>query len=79
MPAMNGLEFLTKVKNFRANIKTFLMTAFEVNDLQSLNIKALKINEFLLKPFSIQALNLTIDKHLSLKKMYYLNREVYTK
>jgi hypothetical protein len=44
------------------------MTAFEVNDLElSVAISPFKIEEFILKPFSIQNLNMIIDKHVSLK------------
>ncbi|HEY7082880.1 MAG TPA: response regulator [Nitrososphaeraceae archaeon] len=68
MPGMNGFEFLTKVREIRSDIKIFLMTAFEVNDMKSsLAISSLKINEFILKPFSIQNLNTIIDKHVSLE------------
>jgi DNA-binding NtrC family response regulator len=68
MPGMNGFEFLTKVKEIRSDIKIFLMTAFEVNDLElSVAISPFKIEEFILKPFSIHNLNVIIDKHVSLK------------
>ena len=68
MPGMNGFEFLTKVREIRTDIKIFLMTAFEVSDMQSsLAISSLKINEFIVKPFSIQNLNMIIDKYISLK------------
>ena len=68
MPGMNGFEFLTKVKEIQSDIKIFLMTAFEVNDLElSIAISPFKIEEFILKPFSIQNLNMIIDKHVSLK------------
>jgi hypothetical protein len=44
------------------------MTAFEVNDLElSVAISPFKIEEFILNPFSIQNLNMIIDKHVSLK------------
>jgi DNA-binding NtrC family response regulator len=68
MPGMNGFEFLTKVKEIRSDIKIFLMTAFEVNDLElSVAISPFKIEEFILKPFSIHNLNVIIDKYVSLK------------
>jgi len=68
MPGMNGFEFLTKVKEIRSDIKIYLMTAFEVNDLElSVAISPFKIEELILKPFSIQNLNMIIDKHVSLK------------
>jgi DNA-binding NtrC family response regulator len=68
MPGMNGFEFLTKVREIRTDAKIFLMTAFEVNDMKSsLVISSLKINEFIVKPFSIQSLNVIVDKYVSLK------------
>ncbi|HEY7081202.1 MAG TPA: response regulator [Nitrososphaeraceae archaeon] len=68
MPGMNGFEFLTKVRELRTDIKIFLMTAFEVSDMKSsLAISSLKINEFIVKPFSLQSLNMIIDKYVSLK------------
>jgi len=67
MPGMNGFEFLTKVKEIKSDIMIFLMTAFEVSDMQSFAISSLKINEFIVKPFSIHNLNVIIDKYVSLK------------
>jgi DNA-binding NtrC family response regulator len=68
MPGMNGFEFLTKVREIRSDIKIFLMTAFDVNDMRSsIATSSLKINEFIVKPFSIQNLNVIIDKYVSLK------------
>jgi len=44
------------------------MTAFEVSDMQSsVAISSFKINEFIVKPFSIHNLNVIIDKYVSLK------------
>ena len=68
MPGMSGFEFLTKVKEIKSDIMIFLMTAFEVSDMQSsVAISSLKINEFIVKPFSIHNLNVIIDKYVSLK------------
>jgi DNA-binding NtrC family response regulator len=68
MPGMNGFEFLTKVKEIKSDIMIFLMTAFEVSDMQSsVAMSSLKINEFIVKPFSIHNLNVIIDKYVSLK------------
>jgi DNA-binding response OmpR family regulator len=65
MPKMNGIEFLENVKRIRSDIKIFLMTAFEVDDLKSL-IASLKIDEFFVKPFSIRELIATVDKYYSI-------------
>lgn len=67
MPGMNGFEFLTKVREIKSDIMIFLMTAFEVSDMPSVAISSLKINEFIVKPFSIHDLNVIIDKYVSLK------------
>jgi len=34
MPSMNGFEFIRKVKEINSNVKVFLMTCFEINDLE---------------------------------------------
>ncbi len=68
MPGMNGFEFLTKIKEIRSDIKIFLMTAFDVSDMRSsIAISSLKVNEYIVKPFSIQNLIVIIDKYISLK------------
>lgn len=68
MPSMNGLEFLKNVKRIRSDIKIFLMTAFEIDDLES-SITSLKVNEFIAKPFPIEKLNAIIDKYYLFKKV----------
>jgi DNA-binding NtrC family response regulator len=69
MPGMNGFEFVRKVKEVRPDIKVFLMTAFEVNDLEFSNvISSVKIDEFITKPFTIERLNSTVLKHVSILK-----------
>jgi DNA-binding response OmpR family regulator len=68
MPSMNGIEFLENIKAIRSDIKIFLMTAFEIDDLKS-SIESLKIDEFLIKPFSIRALDATINSHYRIKKL----------
>ncbi len=34
MPLMNGYEFIKKVKEIKPEVKVFLMTAFEINDIE---------------------------------------------
>jgi DNA-binding NtrC family response regulator len=75
MPNMNGIEFIKKVKEIDSNVKVFLMACFERNDLESLltpsSIKSsssptrLMIDEFILKPFSIEKLIILINKHVN--------------
>ncbi len=52
MSHMNGYEFVTKVKQINPDVKVCLMSAFEINDLE-LDLKSIKIDEFLQKPLSI--------------------------
>lgn len=66
MPSMNGIEFLKNVKGIRVDIKIFLMTAFEIDDLKS-QIESLKIDGFFVKPFSIRELNATINNYSRIK------------
>jgi CheY-like chemotaxis protein len=73
MPNMNGFEFIRKVKEINSKIKVFLMTSsFEVSDLGLLLLPNnsssinLMIDEFILKPFSIQKLIILIRKHIGI-------------
>ena len=75
MPNMNGFEFIKKVKEIDSNVKVFLMTCFERNDLESLltlssinsssSPTRLMIDEFIRKPFSIEKLIILINKHVN--------------
>jgi DNA-binding NtrC family response regulator len=66
MPNINGFDFVRKVNEINSNVRVFLMTCFEISDLQlqnnSLTTKLL-IDEFILKPFSIENLFRLINKH----------------
>lgn len=75
MPKMNGFEFVKKAKEINSNVKAFLMTCFETDDLE-LSFKSSSslsptsstkptIDEFIRKPFSIDKLTILIKKHLS--------------
>jgi CheY-like chemotaxis protein len=73
MPIINGFEFIRKVKDINPNVKAFLMTSsFESSDsglllLPNSNASSsinLMIDEFILKPFSIQKLVELIRKHM---------------
>ena len=71
MPKMNGFEFIRKVKEINSNVKVFLMTCFEMNDLELLLLSVsssstkLKIDECIPKPFSIEKLIILINKHMN--------------
>jgi two-component system, cell cycle response regulator CpdR len=74
MPNMNGFEFIREVKEIDSNVKVFLMTCFETNDLEPLLLSLstnsssptkLIIDEFIRKPFSIEKLIILINKHMT--------------
>jgi DNA-binding NtrC family response regulator len=63
MPGMNGYEFVKKTKEIHKQVKTILMTAFEIQDKEFHNLLPdIKVDAFLQKPFSIQQLNDVIEK-----------------
>ncbi|MFL6378944.1 MAG: response regulator [Nitrososphaeraceae archaeon] len=63
MPGMNGYEFVKKTKEIDKQVKTILMTAFEIQDKEFHNLLPdIKVDAFLQKPFSIQQLNDVIEK-----------------
>jgi DNA-binding NtrC family response regulator len=73
MPNVNGFEFIRKVKDINSNVKAFLMSSsFQTGDLGLLSLPKsnsssslnLMIDEFILKPFSVQKLVMLIWKHL---------------
>jgi DNA-binding NtrC family response regulator len=65
MPGLNGMEFLKKIKDLNPNVKTILMTAFEINDKIFREYTKKKIiNSFIQKPIQIQALIKEVDKQL---------------
>jgi DNA-binding NtrC family response regulator len=65
MPQMNGFEFIKKVKEIKPEIKVFLMTAFEINDIEFRRVlPTTRIDEFIQKPISIERLNTLVRTHV---------------
>jgi two-component system, response regulator YesN len=64
MPGMNGYEFVKKAKEIDKQVKTILMSAFEIHDYEELHnaLIDLNIDGFLQKPFSMAKLNDVIEK-----------------
>jgi DNA-binding NtrC family response regulator len=55
MPGMNGYEFVKKVKEIKPEVKVFLMTAFEIDDVElQRHLQSVKIDEFIQKPVSFK-------------------------
>lgn len=66
MPGMNGFEFISRVKELRPDIKAILMTAFEINDIKNSKLlpAGIRIDAYIQKPISIQALTSLTEKHV---------------
>ena len=66
MPGMNGIEFLVKVKQISPNVKSFLMTSFEINTIKSEIVKnALEISEIIQKPVPLKKLIISVKNALN--------------
>jgi two-component SAPR family response regulator len=58
MPAMNGYEFVKQVKKIDPQVKIILMSSFEIDDNNLLDVLPdVKIDTFLQKPFSLDILS----------------------
>lgn len=69
MPAMNGYEFVKKVKKIKPEVKVFLMTAFEIDEAEfSKLLKSVKIDEFIQKPISFKDLARLVSDHILIQK-----------
>jgi DNA-binding NtrC family response regulator len=70
MPNVNGLELLNKVKKINPNIRTVLMTAFEITDKLFMQYAREQIiNSFLQKPILIKDLVEEADKQLHIHEV----------
>jgi DNA-binding NtrC family response regulator len=77
MPNMDGLEFLSRVKQLRPNTFVLLMTAFATVDTA---VEAMKLGayDYISKPFNIQELLLTIERIREVKEVKDENRQLRT-
>ncbi len=67
MPGMSGIELLVKIKEISPDIKSFLMTSFEINAIKSEIVKnALEISEIIQKPIPLKELVMSVNKHIKL-------------
>ena len=63
MPGLNGLELAKKVRELNTNIRIFLMTAFEIRDLENhVDFKIAKIDRLIQKPVRFSNLKEMINK-----------------
>jgi len=77
MPHMDGLEFLSKVKQLRPNTFVLLMTAFATVDTA---VQAMKLGayDYISKPFNIEELLLSIERIKEVKEVKDENRQLRT-
>jgi DNA-binding NtrC family response regulator len=65
MPGMNGFEFVQHVKDLAPSTKVFLMTAYEITNRDvEMALPSIKVDEFLKKPFDLEALGKMVQHHL---------------
>jgi DNA-binding NtrC family response regulator len=68
MPAMNGFEFVRKIREVRPAIKILLMSAFEINSTElSAGLEGSKVEGFLQKPISLHQLSSIVQKQLEIQ------------
>jgi DNA-binding NtrC family response regulator len=66
MPAINGYEFVKQVKKINPKVKVILMSAFEIASKEFSNVLPdVKIDAFIQKPFSLQALRDIVQQKMS--------------
>lgn len=65
MPGMNGIELAKRIRQLNSKIKIFLMTAFDVSDLENdSDYKAARIDMLLQKPVHLSNLRKMINTAL---------------
>lgn len=66
MPEMNGYEFIKKIKEIKPEVKVFLITAFQLDDIEFRRVlPSVKIDEFIQKPISLKDLAIRIRKYIN--------------
>ena len=65
MPGMNGIELLINIKEIRPDIKTFIVTAVDIDTIKpEIKRHALEIEEILQKPLSLQNLTKCVHNYI---------------
>lgn len=71
MPELNGLELIKRTKKLNQNIRTLLMTAFDMDDkLFKEYTKREIINGFLQKPIKLEDLRLETNRQIHAHEIY---------
>ena len=65
MPGMCGLELANKIREFNSAVKIFLITAFDITDIESQwAVGTAKIDRIIQKPIKFTMLKKTIDQDI---------------
>lgn len=65
MPAMNGIELTKRIREYNKDIKIFLMTAFDISDLErNPDYKSTRIDNVIQKPIHFSDLRNIINNTL---------------
>ena len=67
MNGMSGLELAKKLKGINTDVKIFLMSAFEVTEDHSSDLREIGLKEFPQKPFHMQQLVAMVERHIGQK------------
>jgi DNA-binding NtrC family response regulator len=65
MPIMNGYEFIKKVKERKPQVKVFIISAFEINDIEfRRELPYVKVDEIIQKPISLEDFAGVVSIHM---------------
>jgi len=64
MPGLSGIQLAKRFKEVKKDVKVFLMSAFEMTDDPSSELREILLNEFLQKPFHMQKLVSTVERYI---------------
>jgi DNA-binding NtrC family response regulator len=68
MPGMNGYEFIKNIKEIKPEVIVFLMTAFEINNIEFKRVlQSVNIDEFIQKPISFKELIRIVNKYVNME------------
>ena len=71
MPGLGGLELIKETKRLNHNIRTVLMTAFDIDDIMFKEYTKKNIlNGFLQKPIKIREMYTEVDKQVHLHEVH---------
>ncbi len=75
LPGMDGLELLRRIRDFDSSLPVIIMTAYGTVETAVQAMKA-GASDYLLKPFPLDELTITIDKALELRELRDENRRL---